>query len=366
ADGQPGVYDSQTGQIYSYDAAMQMNAEGTNVSDGLDPSQAPTLAPILVTPTADEVNQANANLGGLIDNAYATGQQYIQSAQNGIADGLQSLGNQLDAVPGNVVKELQSLPGQLEQAGSAIMDFVTNPSEPLQAYQAAASLPQALGNDVQAASQHALNSASAYWQNTSGQQMVYDFGYNLTSSLPAIAMGALTGGESEIADGAVAFAESAEGGAGIADSLEVVPSAGASGVNGAGGLDQLTNSLQATTNQAVADLTANPGLAQGLMSPGSYDQLVNGTNLAPASFGKAVERLTAQYVQADPILANQFEYLSQPFVSTPDFAGTIGGNTYTFDITTDASVASHLTRPYGATTTYITYPGLPQGLVFPK
>jgi hypothetical protein len=93
---------------------------------------------------------------------------------------------------------------------------------------------------------------------------------------------------------------------------------------------------------------------------------VNGTNLAPASFGKAVERLTAQYIQADPLLANQFEYLSAPFVSTPDFAGTIGENTYAFDITTDASVASHLTRSYGPTTTYITYPGLPPGLVFPK
>ena len=78
------------------------------------------------------------------------------------------------------------------------------------------------------------------------------------------------------------------------------------------------------------------------------------------------ERLTADIVSKDPLLASQFEYLSKPFVSTPDFAGTIGGQTYTFDITTDASVASHLTRSYGPTTTYITYPGLPPGLVFPK
>jgi YD repeat-containing protein len=140
----------------------------------------------------------------------------------------------------------------------------------------------------------------------------------------------------------------------------------AAGVNEAGGLSQLTTLLQATTNQAFADLIVDPGLAKGLMSPGSYDQLVSGTSLAPASFGKAVERLTAQYVQSDPLQASQLEYLSKPFVSTPDFAGTIGENTYTFDITTDASVASHLTRPYGPTTTYITYPGLPQGLVFPR
>lgn len=37
-----------------------------------------------------------------------------------------------------------------------------------------------------------------------------------------------------------------------------------------------------------------------LMSPGSYQHLVDGINLAPASYGKAVERLTARYVQADP------------------------------------------------------------------
>jgi hypothetical protein len=136
--------------------------------------------------------------------------------------------------------------------------------------------------------------------------------------------------------------------------------------NGPEGFTQLRDSLQATTNQALADLSANPELARDLMSPGSYGQLVNGTNLAPASFGKAVERLTAQYIQADPALSGQFEYLSRPFVSTPDFAGTLGDNVFTFDVTTDASVASHLTRPYGPTTTYITYPGLPQGLVFPQ
>lgn len=140
-------------------------------------------------------------------------------------------------------------------------------------------------------------------------------------------------------------------------SQRVIPSAG---------LTQLKATLQGVTDQAFADLTANPGLAQSLMSPGSYDQLVNGTNLAPASFGKAVERLTAQYVQSDPLLSSQFEYLSKPFVSTPDFSGTINGNTYTFDVTTDASITNHLTRSYGPTTTYITYPGFPHGLVFPQ
>jgi hypothetical protein len=132
------------------------------------------------------------------------------------------------------------------------------------------------------------------------------------------------------------------------------------------GFTQLRASLQATTDQALADLSANPELARGLMSPGSYDHLVNGTSLAPASFGKAMERLTARYIQSDPTLSNQFEYLSRPFLSTPDFVGTVSDNAFTFDITTDASVASHLSRPYGRGATYITYPGMPQGLSFPQ
>lgn len=58
------------------------------------------------------------------------------------------------------------------------------------------------------------------------------------------------------------------------------------------------------------------------MSPGSYQHLLDGTNLAPASYGKAVERLTARYVQADPELSQILSHQSRPFVSTPDFFGT--------------------------------------------
>ncbi|MGO9774796.1 MAG: RHS repeat-associated core domain-containing protein [Roseiarcus sp.] len=148
--------------------------------------------------------------------------------------------------------------------------------------------------------------------------------------------------------------------------LRAAEDAGTASIDGAAGFNQLRTSLQAITDQVYADLNANPELARGVMSEGSYDQLVNGTNLAPASFGKAVERLTARYVANDPLLRTQFDYLSKPFVSTPDFAGTIGDITYTFDITTEASIPSHLTRSYGPTTNYITYPGVPQGLVFPK
>jgi hypothetical protein len=84
--------------------------------------------------------------------------------------------------------------------------------------------------------------------------------------------------------------------------------------------------LQGVTNRAVADLAANRGLARDLMSPGSYRHLVEGTNLAPASYGKAVERLTARYVQADSELSQILSYQSRPFKSTPDFFGYEGYN----------------------------------------
>ncbi len=119
------------------------------------------------------------------------------------------------------------------------------------------------------------------------------------------------------------------------------------------------------TDKAVADLAVSPGLAEDLMSPGSYDHLVNGTNLAPASYGKAVERLTRRYVEADPELSQFLEYQAAPFKSTPDFFGWEGQNLKLLDITTESSRASHLARSYGPYTEIVTHPGLPPKLVFP-
>lgn len=116
----------------------------------------------------------------------------------------------------------------------------------------------------------------------------------------------------------------------------------------------------------MADLAANPGLARDLMSPGSYQHLVEGTRLAPASYGKAVERLSARYIQADPELSQILSYQSRPFVSTPDFLGYEGYNLRALDITTEASRATHLARPYGAYTEYAIHPGLPSNLAFPR
>lgn len=116
----------------------------------------------------------------------------------------------------------------------------------------------------------------------------------------------------------------------------------------------------------MADLNANPGLARDLMSPGSYRHLVEGTNLADASYGKAVERLAARYVREDEHLSSILSHQSKPFVSTPDFFGYEGYNLRLLDITTPRSIPNHLSRPYGTATEYVTHPGLPSGLVFPQ
>jgi hypothetical protein len=124
--------------------------------------------------------------------------------------------------------------------------------------------------------------------------------------------------------------------------------------------------LQNVVNRAVADLNANPALARDLMSSGSYRQLINQTKLADASYGKAVERLTARYVREDQDLSSILKYQSRPFVSTPDFFGYDGQNLHLLDITTEPSIPSHMLRPYGPATDYVIHPGLPEGLEFPQ
>jgi hypothetical protein len=124
--------------------------------------------------------------------------------------------------------------------------------------------------------------------------------------------------------------------------------------------------LQGVTDRAVTDLAANPSLARSLMSPGSYKHLVEGTQLAPASYGKAVERLTAQYIREDAALTSVFRYQSKPFKSTPDFLGIEGYNLRSLDITTANSIGVHAARSYGSYTEIVTHPGLPSNLVFPR
>jgi hypothetical protein len=88
--------------------------------------------------------------------------------------------------------------------------------------------------------------------------------------------------------------------------------------------------------------------------------------LAGASYGKAVERLTARYVKEDATLSEVLRYQSRPFVSTPDFFGYEGYNLRVLEITTPSSIPSHTLRPYGKAAEYVTHPGLPRDLRFPE
>jgi YD repeat-containing protein len=124
--------------------------------------------------------------------------------------------------------------------------------------------------------------------------------------------------------------------------------------------------LQGVTNRAVSDLRANPSLARELMSPGSYSHLVNRTQLAGASYGKAVERLAARYVASDADLSRMLSYQARPFRSTPDFFGYEGYNLHPLDITTEGSRALHEMRSYGKVTELVIHPGLPDDLEFPQ
>ncbi len=126
------------------------------------------------------------------------------------------------------------------------------------------------------------------------------------------------------------------------------------------------NMLQNEVNRAVSDLQANPELARSLMSPGSYKHLVERTGLADASYGKAVERLTARNIRESADLSSMLQYKSKPFVSTPDFFGYEGYNLRLLDITTEKSIPNHNLRSYGKATEYVTHPGLPKELEFPK
>ena len=124
--------------------------------------------------------------------------------------------------------------------------------------------------------------------------------------------------------------------------------------------------LQDVTNQAVEELATNPALARDLMSAGSYRHLVRRTGLADANYGKAVERLAADIVARDESLSSILRYQSRPFVSTPDFFGYEEYNLRLLDITTPNAIPRHLTRLYGPATDFITHPGLPSNLVFPR
>jgi hypothetical protein len=126
--------------------------------------------------------------------------------------------------------------------------------------------------------------------------------------------------------------------------------------------------LQRFTNQADEMLRANPALARDYLSLKGYQSLVRGSPAARLNYGNALEELTAEIVADDPEWSYFFMYQAQrrtPGASVPDFIGFDGRQMHVFDITTHNQIAAHQNRWYGGYAHYITYDGLPDGLVFP-
>lgn len=119
--------------------------------------------------------------------------------------------------------------------------------------------------------------------------------------------------------------------------------------------------LQNLVTTSVMEIAANPIIVKRLMSSGSYQHLREDDKLAAASFGKAVERLTAEHVADDPQLNKVVSHTGRSrgpngkFISSPDFTVTIGETIQIFDVTTQAEVSKHEKRYGNNQVEYLVY-----------
>jgi RHS repeat-associated protein len=105
--------------------------------------------------------------------------------------------------------------------------------------------------------------------------------------------------------------------------------------------------------------------------PGLYKAITSGRvgadriqGLAAAAYGNTLERMVAEAVKADPLLAPYLEYLNEAgasrvfregFRGTPDWAGKGPLEGLIFDLTTSEGVEAHLERWYGENLVCHTY-----------
>jgi RHS repeat-associated protein len=110
-----------------------------------------------------------------------------------------------------------------------------------------------------------------------------------------------------------------------------------------------TRVLQNLTTRENAKLIANPGIATTVLSKAEVDAAVS-SRVGPLQYGRAVEKLVAKQIGADPHgLGTLFEYNRRGV--GPDFYGPKG---QIYDITTEAQSAAHINR-YGPNLNVITY-----------
>jgi RHS repeat-associated protein len=93
------------------------------------------------------------------------------------------------------------------------------------------------------------------------------------------------------------------------------------------------------TQTSIAALSDNPSLFNVLLSPEEILQTAEDPSSYARNYGKAVERLTARSVQANPLHGSWLEY-SGGGAYVPDFFGTGPASGLTFDITTFKQVGT--------------------------
>lgn len=129
------------------------------------------------------------------------------------------------------------------------------------------------------------------------------------------------------------------------------------------GTSLASSRLQSLTNSANNELSANPALAQDVLTQSEYVAGQNSARVALMQYGNAVERIVADKIQGSRIDSQFFEHVGGP--SNPDFIGKGILNGLNFDITTPGQITSHLARSYGPGLNITTYIRPPDFTVFP-
>jgi hypothetical protein len=114
--------------------------------------------------------------------------------------------------------------------------------------------------------------------------------------------------------------------------------------------------LQAHVDVASAELAANPAVAELVLSEPELAHFLNPkSDFYAASWGKAVERLTARQIRANPLSDSILQHIGGPY--EPDFVGRGGtfAQDYMFDVTTVQHEPAHYGRWYGKDVYYIHY-----------
>jgi YD repeat-containing protein len=175
---------------------MNSFAGATDNAFGLDSnaqgSQEQLSDPLLQS--AQNYSRQGGGLYGSLNSLGFTPVSFALGAYQGSQSGGSALESQFEALPGEILNGLQSLPGKFVQAYSSYVNFLFDPGAQNQVMQSISSdsIGIAISNRVDGLTNSAIN----YLQTTTPQQMGFDTGYTLTANAPTIAANfALDGGQ---------------------------------------------------------------------------------------------------------------------------------------------------------------------------